>query len=162
MNVKKTIAFFVLLNCFVFTIVAQDKTHNICSELKKAKVFFSDSEILVIGEVFRPQAIKLDKFPLTLSRSIATVGGFSKKAFVKEIQVLKCSLDFSSVESKTLVNFQKIKNGSENGFELKGGEIIYVPSKISRLNFMFIDPKQISKENYQRQPRIYAVVNGAN
>jgi hypothetical protein len=127
MKIKHVTVIFVFLNCFVLTINAQDARQNICSALKKTNLAFSADKILIIGEVFKSQMIKLNKFPHTLSQSIAMVGGFSRKAYIEKIQIIQCSSDFSSVENTTLLNFRKIKDGSENDIELKGGEIIYIP-----------------------------------
>lgn len=148
MNIRKFAIIFILLTCFVFTINAQTEKENFCSKLKKAEPLFSDSKILIIGEVSYPQIIEQPEFPLKFSRSIAMVGGVSRKSYYKKIQVVKCSADFDSIESITFVNYRKIKTGDEKDLDLKGGEIIFVPkAKNSILNLTVLSPDLISKPN---------------
>ena len=139
MNIKKITILFVFFNCFVFTINAQVTNQNLCAEIKKANSFLSKNEILVVGGVFKPQIIKPNKFPITVSQSIATVGGFSNEANIKEIQIVQCSSDFSSAANIFFINFREINDRKENDLELKGGEIIYVPkTEKSVLKFKLI------------------------
>ena len=102
-------------------------------------MLLSNNEILVTGEVFKPQIIKLRKIPVPFSYAIAMVGGLSEDSFIEETQIIRCSPDFDSIEKITFVNFQKIKNGKQEDLEVKAGEIIYVPKmKKSILNLKLI------------------------
>ena len=127
MNVKKSAVIFVFLACFVFGINAQETKQNICSQIKETNFLVSDKQVVVIGEVFDPQILKATKFPITVTQSIATVGGLTKEANVKEVQIIKCSSSLRSADIVTFVNLQKIRNKEKMDLELKGGEIIYIP-----------------------------------
>ncbi len=109
-----------------FNIEAQEaqQENSICIELKNAALSVADDEVLVAGEVFAPQIVKVTKPSFTITMSLAIVGGITRTASIKNIQVFKCLSGSEAVEGIIVVNLEKIKKGIEPDLELKGGEII--------------------------------------
>lgn len=132
--------------CFASLIKAQTSTENICSAVKKVNQSISVGDIFVFGEVFRPQIVKPDDKELTLSQSIAITGGFSRKAFTRKIQIVRCSADFTSVKNTEFVNYREIVTGKKSDPKLQGSEIIYIPKKKKPvLDLTLINPNLISE-----------------
>lgn len=83
-------------------------------------------EIYLLGEVSRPGSLPFSE-GLTLLQAISKVGGFTKVAQEKKVQVIRIE---NGVETQRTFNLKRIATGKDKDFPLAPEDLIVVPESI--------------------------------
>lgn len=128
------ISFEIFANAQTFMPISE-KEKKIITNLEKDKLLpIKPNEVVVIGEVGKPQIIAKKK-SLTIVQAISMAGGVLKTADVNIIVVQK-NPDYGYLFT-IFVNLNLIKSGKQNDLNLEDGDIVVVMKETESLPTIF-------------------------